>query len=164
MRALNIALVVVLLAVAVPAGSQESTMPSGTYRLLGSWSADCSAWGTPARCTLAWSEGLHPSQIIIQYAIAAQSDGAAIFSGKGVYRVLSDNAFDGYWHDSGGAIHPLAASWDKGALTTYWGIAGSEQGRTRYRITDADQLEVTDWSLGESAWRQFMQVTYDRDD
>ena len=132
------------------------------FELLGNWSADCDAWGTPARCTLVWSQGLHASQLTVDYRIESRADGAAIFSGKGVYRAPAGTALDGYWHDSGGAIHPLAAVWEENTLTTHWGIAGSKQGRTRYRIADDGRLEVTDWSLGESEWRQFMQVTYDR--
>ena len=149
---------------AAPVVGDEPATPSGPRDLLGSWSADCDAWGTPARCTLVWSEGLHVSQMTVAYRIEAHSDGAAIFAGKGVYRALADNALDGYWYDAGGATHPLAATWDAGALTTHWGIAGSKQGRTRYRLTDAGRLEVTDWLLGEDAWRQFMGVTYDRDE
>ena len=163
MRSGSATVVLLLLTVAVPVNGDERVPPSAIRDLLGSWSADCDAWGTPARCTLTWVAGLHVSQLIVDYRIEARADGAAIFSGKGVYRVLDGTALDGYWHDSGGAIHPLAAAWDETTLTTHWGIAGSKQGRTRYRLTDAGQLEVTDWLLGEEEWRQFMRATYDRD-
>lgn len=164
MRTVGAIAAALLLTAAVPVDGDERVPPSDARDLLGSWSTDCDAWGTPAWCTLVWAEGLHASQLTVDYRIEARADGAAIFSGKGVYRVLGGNSLDGYWHDSGGAIHPLAAAWGETVLMTHWGIAGSKQGRTRYRITDAGQLEVTDWVLGESEWRQFMQVTYDRDE
>ena len=162
MRSATIIIAVFLLIAATAVNGDARTPPTGHLALLGSWSADCDAWGTPARCTLVWSQGLHASQLTVDYRIDARADGAAIFSGGGVYRTLAGGALDGYWYDSGGAIHPLAAAWGENTLTTHWGVAGSEQGRTRYRITDDGRLEVTDWSLGESEWRQFMQVTYDR--
>ena len=164
MRYINASLAALLLVCAAAVVDAEPATPSGPLDLLGSWSADCDAWGTPARCTLVWSEGLHASQMTVDYRIEARSDGAAIFAGKGVYRALTDNALDGYWYDAGGETHPLAAAWDEAALTTHWGVAGSKQGRTRYRLTADGRLEVTDWLLGEDAWRQFMQVTYDRDE
>ncbi len=133
-----------------------------TSDLIGDWSADCDAWGTPARCTLVWSQGLHASQLTVKYKIQSTADGVTIFSGEGVYRTTPENALVGYWHDSGGAIHPLAAEWRDGVLATQWGTAGSVQGRTRYRLTEAGKLEVTDWSLGENEWQRFMQVTYER--
>ena len=130
--------------------------------LIGDWAASCDAWGTDARCTLEWAEGLHPDHLTITYNISSASDGGEIFTGQGVYRI-SETGLEGYWADSGGAIHPLSASWDGGTLVTHWGRAGHDQGRSRYTLTETG-LRVTDWALTETGWQQFMQADYTRAD
>ncbi|MEQ8557891.1 MAG: hypothetical protein RIB03_06195 [Henriciella sp.] len=142
--------------------SPLSAMAEGPETLIGQWEADCDAWGTDATCTVDWSEGLHPDHLEIAYTISPLDGGDAIFAGQGVYRI-GETAIDGYWSDSGGAIHPLAASWSGDALTTHWGKAGSAQGRSRYELTETG-LRVTDWSLTGEGWQQFMQVDYTRAD
>lgn len=134
---------------------------AGPEALLGAWTADCDAWGVAAKCRVDWSRGLHSQHMTISYRIDPAAGGASIFSGEGVYRTL-ENGLDGYWSDSGGAVHPLNAAWSGGALTTHWGVAGSEQGRSEYRLDEAGTMIVTDWSLTEQGWQQFMQVEYQR--
>ncbi len=134
----------------------------GPRDLIGLWRADCNAWGTPARCTLRWAEGLHGSQLTVDYTIVSVADDRVLFAGQGVYKRVLDSRLRGYWVDSGGALFPLAASWGNLALTTHWGTAGMEQGRTRYRLSAPATLEVVDWSLRESGWQEFMRVEYDR--
>lgn len=137
-------------------------MAQGPEALKGHWQAPCDAWGTEATCTLDWSGGLHASHLEIAYTISPTDGSDPIFMGQGVYRI-AETAIGGYWSDSGGAIHPLSASWDGSALTTHWGKAGSAQGRSRYELTETG-LRVTDWSLTEKGWQQFMQVEYTRAD
>ncbi len=129
--------------------------------LIGTWTADCDAWGTEAKCRVDWSSGLHKEQITIAYTIDPAAGGAAIFAGDGVYRKL-ESGLDGYWSDSGGAIHPLNATWSDSTLTTHWGKAGGEQGRSEYRLDASGTMTVTDWSLTDQGWQQFMQVEYQR--
>ncbi|MGB3627467.1 MAG: hypothetical protein WA989_16675 [Henriciella sp.] len=126
--------------------------------LIGNWQADCDAWGTPALCEVSWSEGLTGDFVEIDYTITSASDGAPIFAGQGVYKI-GETDLEGYWSDSGGAVHPLAATWENGTLTTHWGRAGHAQGRSKYELTDTG-LRVTDWALTETGWQQFMQVDY----
>ena len=152
---------ILTLMISVGAAAQESERPPGPEALMGEWRGDCDAWGTAARCELDWGDGLHADHMTVRYAILHGESGEAIFLGDGVYRVGAD-ALDGYWSDSGGAIHPLAATWDGATFTTHWGTAGAAQGRTRYQLLDDGTLQVTDWALREDGWRQFMDVTYQR--
>ena len=151
------------LALALLASPAMAQTGEGPKTLLGTWQADCDAWGTPAVCTLIWSDGLHAAQMGVDYTIAPAAGGDMIFAGEGVYRI-GETALDGFWVDSGGAIHPLNAAWKNQSLTTHWGRAGSAQGRSRYALNPDGTLTVTDWSLTDKGWQQFMQVTYQRAD
>lgn len=157
------ALTAALLSITAPAhvAAEAAQAFSGFEALKGTWISDCDAWGSPAKCKVVWSKGLHKNHLHIDYAIKAAADGSAIFSGAGVYRITSDG-LDGYWSDSGGAVHPLRSAWSGDTLTTHWGVAGGAQGRSEYALTEAGAMVVTDWALTESGWRQFMQVEYAR--
>ena len=155
-----VAVAAVLMQSGSPAGHESGV--SGPRDLIGLWGADCDAWGTPARCTLRWREGLHGSQLTVEYSIVSKAEGQVLFAGHGVYKRVLDSRLRGYWADSGGAVFPLTANWADLALTTHWGKAGSEQGRTRYRLSTSATLEVVDWSLREDGWQEFMRVSYDR--
>ena len=132
--------------------------------LMGEWSAECDAWGATATCTLDWSAGLHADLMTVAYQIRNAETDAMIFQGRGVYDVSDPDRPSGYWSDSGGAIHPLAARWEDDALTTHWGVAGGVLGRTRYALEADGTLQVTDWQLREDGWAQFMSVRYQRAD
>lgn len=143
--------------------AEDASNRADASALIGTWTADCDAWGTAARCHVDWSEGLHGEHMTISYTIDTAATDDPIFAGEGVYRML-ESGLDGYWSDSGGAVHPLNATWSEDALTTHWGIAGGEQGRSEYRLDAAGTMTVTDWSLTEEGWQQFMQVQYQRQD
>lgn len=148
--------------VVTSAANEAVTPPAhGPAALMGEWRADCDTWGAAARCELDWAPGLHENHTTVRYAILHAGSGESIFSGDGVYRITGEDII-GYWSDSGGAIHPLSATWEDGALTTHWGTAGSAQGRTRYHLGDDGSLQVTDWALNDDGWVQFMDVTYQR--
>ena len=132
------------------------------HDLLGRWTSQCDAWGSPATCTLDWRQGLHANHITVAYQIRHLETGAMIFEGRGVYDLSDVERPSGYWSDSGGAIHPLAARWRDDALTTHWGVAGGVMGRTRYVLEPDDALQVTDWRLHEDGWTPFMSVRYNR--
>ncbi|MEM6901361.1 MAG: hypothetical protein AAF583_16530 [Pseudomonadota bacterium] len=141
--------------------AEPGTEDQEPNQLVGDWIADCDAWGVPASCQISWSEGVHDAHLTISYSIANRDTAETIFRGNGVYRLRNDD-LDGYWSDSGGAIHPLRASWADAALTTHWGRAGGDQGRTVYQLTDDGRLNVVDWSLQDEGWTEFMSVTYER--
>ncbi len=142
------------LLVAAPAAANDAAAA-----LIGLWVADCDAWGTPAECRLEWARGHHDSLLSVRYTIEARQDGAGIFAGSGVYK-LAGPALSGYWSDSNGSLHPLHATWQDGKLTTHWGSPATERGRTEYSLAEPGLLTVTDWTLTDTGWRRFMQVTY----
>ena len=133
-----------------------------SFPLIGDWQGACDAWGAPATCTTVWHPGQHESHLVQNYSIVSDKDGALIFSGRGLYRIV-DGKVDGIWEDSRGHILPLGGSFANNTLTVIWGDATSESGRSIYQLQD-DQLNVTDSVLVDSGWRSFMRIEYARNE
>lgn len=122
--------------------------------------ANCTFWGKPATCESSWSKGNHESHHIQQYQISDAATGAAIFAGRGLYRLNEKGEVDGYWEDSQGSIHPLTGTWDGHTLAVKWGSAEAEIGKSSY-VFDGNAMTSTDWVFTKGKnWRQFMTVSY----
>lgn len=150
------------LAACVGGGVAQEAGGGALDMLAGRWSADCAEFAPGARCSLAWSEGLHGDLMRVSYEVT-DADGARLFAGEGVYRGVGD-VFEGFWSDTNGSLHQLEARFADGVLTTLWGRPDTEEGRTRYALDGAGDLAVTDWVKLEGEWRQFMHAAYRRED
>jgi hypothetical protein len=130
--------------------------------LNGSWAADGTAFGKPARITMRWQESLGGKFARIDYRIEPKVEGAA-FEGTGYYRPLKGNAYDGTWFDSQGAMHPLKATFTGTSLTAYWGVKGKTFGRTVYQLTAGNEIEVVDAIQDKKGvWKEFSRNTLKR--
>jgi hypothetical protein len=148
-----------LIATAAPGKAQENVSPEGIPS--GTWRGSCDAWGVPAICTSQWRTGLHDNHWIQSYSIVRQADEVVLFSGRGVYR-LDSTKVDGFWEDSGGAIHPLAGTYQDNSLSVIWGSADTEIGRSVYTFQNG-AMTARDYSLTDTGWRQFMEIHYPPD-
>lgn len=148
------------IALLAPQIAAADPAPAPSFAALGSWQSACDAWGTPATCTAIWSTGKHASHLVQDYTIVRAADGAEIFSGRGLYRVV-DGAVDGIWEDSRGQILPLAGRYADGTLNVIWGDASSEIGRSVYALSD-NGLQAVDSVLTEEGWHAFMTIDYER--
>lgn len=128
----------------------------------GEWQSACDAWGVPATCTARWQVGKHPSHLVQDYRIVSNSDGAEIFAGQGLYRIV-DGLVEGYWADSRGQILSLSGRFENGELKVIWGDASVEIGQSVYTKTETG-LRATDALLTDEGWRVFMDVDYARHD
>ena len=142
--------------------SASGLVADETVPFLGQWAAPCSFFGNEAQCTVEWGGGLNSSIVEMYYSVSVAGDpGRILFQGKSVLK-QTDDGFQGFWSDSNGALHPVAALLKGAEMKSEWGEAETEQGRSHYRLLDTGQLQVTDWVLGEGEWRKFMDVTYER--
>jgi hypothetical protein len=153
-----------LIALVLPPPAQALDCPAPYLCFLnGSWEAEGTAFGKPARVTMRWQAALGGKFARIDYRIEPKSEGAA-FEGTGFYRPLKDGAYDGTWFDSQGAMHPLNATFTGESLTTYWGVKGKTYGRTVYKLVRAhDQVEVVDAILDKKGiWKEFARNTLNK--
>lgn len=133
--------------------SEDQELPTG------SWTAPCDMAGRAAQCQSTWTLGeVSPSLVVQMYYIRDRETGDVLFTGKGVYHVTGESV-DGYWEDTSGGLMPITGTWREGSLDVFWGRLGENAGRSRYVFEDGG-LNVTNWSLQETGWVEFMPVSY----
>jgi len=142
------------------------TLASHPLFFIGQWTSSCEFFGAPAQCELEWRPGLHQRLVEMQFTVLDSTAGASseaevnlMFQGRSVLKQEED-AFRGFWQASNGDIHPLVAGLESGTLTSYWGEASTELGRSSYRLLDDGRLQVKDWVLTDEGWELFLEVEY----
>ena len=142
----------------------EETEPTIFDLLAGEWVSDGDAFGRPASTTMRWAPSLGGKFIQLNYKIVMQvgEDATSSFEGVAYYRNSNGDQFKAFWADNAGDLHPITAERDGSALVAHWGREGGKQGRTRYELTDAGDITVTDWIKTDDGWRQFNHNTFAR--
>jgi hypothetical protein len=104
--------------------------------LAGSWRGPGTMFGNASQATLTVSPVLGGRFLEFSYR-------AGPFEGRAFYRP-SGGGWQAQWFDNRGVTFPIAAQAEARALTSEWGDAATEQGRTVYRLADDGRLHVTD--------------------
>ena len=134
-------------------------------RLAGSWSGEGKAFGMPSRPEMKWELTLNGKFFKLNYKTEMKSakGETRIFEGHGYYKSLGDGKYQGTWFDSQGAQHPIKATFEDNALTANWGTPETEEGRTVYRITATDEIEVVDSvRKKDGTWQEFSRAKLKR--
>ncbi|NOT63286.1 MAG: hypothetical protein HOP19_24015 [Acidobacteria bacterium] len=88
---------------------------------------------------------------------------AQAFEGHAYYQRQKDGKYRATWFDAQGAALNVDAEFDGQALTSLWGPGAEKRGKTIYRFTGADQLEVIDTTqTKEGEWREFSRAALKR--
>lgn len=151
--------------VTVPAAAAEEQFPAADQiqlmeKFSGTWKAEGTSFGLPSKSTMTWTSDLAGKFYRVKYRIDMDRDGKTqTFLGHGYYR---KGKSDGFWADTGGDLHPMVTSYSENILKTIWGTAGHKQGRSHYELRNDGTIEVTDWILGESGWREFNRTLFQR--
>ena len=149
------------LALAAPAAMAQD--PAGSLDWLhGSWSGTGTVQGAPSEATLEVAPALGGRFVELRYRFATQGERPFRFEGRGFYRA-EGAGWRGQWFDSTGATRPLSGTVAGSTLTTEWGDAATEQGRTTYRLEATDALQVTDEVLRrDGQWHVFASHRFTR--
>lgn len=168
MRNLTLLTAFLILAASItgfPVNAQDKPSPTAQQSDLmkefaGKWEATGTSFGLPSKSEMTWTEDLAGKFYRIEFRIDMERDEKTqTFLGHGYYRKGST---DGFWADTGGDLHPMVTNYTEYALNTIWGEAGGKQGRSRYELTKDGDIEVTDWVLQESGWREFNRTLFRR--
>ena len=139
-----------------PAAHQTTLME----KFAGTWKAEGTSFGMPSKSTMVWTCDLASKFYRIEFRIDMDNKGKTqTFIGHGYYKAGSN---DGFWADTGGAMHPMATSYTGGSLTTIWGEAGKQVGRSSYTLREDGNIEVVDWILQQAGWREFNRTLFRR--
>lgn len=142
-------------------GAEEATLLS---KFAGEWRSDGDAFGKRAESRMTWRVVLDDRFYRLDYKVTMHNDSEepSVFQGVAYYQVSDQDGLAAYWADNSGDLHPIRASRDGDALVANWGVEGGKQGRTRYELLSADEMEVTDWIRTPGEWRQFNRNIFTR--
>jgi len=124
--------------------------------LEGDWRSDGNAFGQPAASQMRWSPVMDNCFWQVDYEIETNpgTDNANVFMGRGVH-ISEDGNVSGSWIDNQAVLHRLRGTITDTELLVFWGEPAETLGRSRYRVLDDGNIQVTDWILRDDGWRQF---------
>jgi hypothetical protein len=141
--------------------SAQAALPPVLQSLLGEWRGSGTVTGRASEISMSWSRQVGAAFVQLRFRnqmAAGGSRPAEVFEAHGYYRAASAAApdGDGTWIDSRGFILPVVMALEPDALTSDWGSASTERGRTVYRLTPAGTMDVIDSvRLPDGSYREF---------
>lgn len=136
--ALAAALLLAAPAVAQPPAAPVLAEPVAALGwLAGSWRGPGTMFGNPSEATLSVRPTLGGRFLEFSYR-------AGPFEGRAFYRQAGDGAWQANWFDNRGVTFPIAGRVEGRTLTSDWGSAATEQGRTVYRLAEDGRLHLSD--------------------
>ena len=153
-------LFIIFLTLGTPYGlavAEENTFLSNFQ---GEWQSDGDAFGQPAHSVMTWSLDLNDKFYRLNYNIITGT--TPLLTGVAYYKETGAGQLKAFWADSTGDLHPITATFDGSALVSIWGVEGEKLGRTRYELISPNQIQVTDWIMKDSDWRQFNQNVFSK--
>lgn len=156
-------LVTILLLLLVPFQA-TSQSPEFLSRLEGSWQGDGKTLGMAANMRLKWEWVLNKKflRLSLKNEMSRPNGQKQVFEGEAYYHASSA---DGHWFDSRGWAFPIKAHVEGNTLVGAWGSPDKEEGKSTYRLVDANTLEVIDTvKQKDGTWREFGRATLKRTD
>jgi len=99
-------------------------------------------------------------RLSLRNEMRAASGHTEIFEGHAYYQLKAAGSYEAQWFDSRGISFPIKAQVEGDALISFWGTAASEEGKSVYRLLDADKLEVVDSvKQKDGSWKEFGRFT-----
>ncbi|MGQ0800582.1 MAG: hypothetical protein ACT4NL_10790 [Pseudomarimonas sp.] len=131
-------------------------------QLHGRWNGEGEVSGMQAAITLTFRPALggRAHHLVFDNQMRAADGKTWPFAAEAIYSCATDSAGSsgcrGHWYDNRGQVLPLTVTVADDHLQVDWGDAGTERGRTEYRLVDKDRLLVRDEVLGkDGVWKGF---------
>ncbi|HSD68586.1 MAG TPA: hypothetical protein VLB07_03485 [Woeseiaceae bacterium] len=129
--------------------------------LHGTWEGSGATSGMASSVRFTWGPALGGrfTTLHIHNRMTGEDGREYLFEGAGYYQQSAEPDSDtltGVWVDSQGDILSLRATLDDRTLIAHWGIEGTKQGRSEYRLLPDGTLEAVDSIRTDSGeWREF---------
>ena len=143
------------LLLAAPAWAQQPQEPPAAASpaaalawIVGEWRGTGTMFGRPSEASLSVRPVLRGRFLEFSYR-------AGGFEGRAFYRPAAGGSWRAQWFDNRGVTFPIEAQTLERTLTSDWGTADTEQGRTIYTITPDGRLRVTDSVRRDGGYREF---------
>lgn len=134
-------------------------------QLMGVWSGSGKSNGLAAAATQTWSSELGNRFLKLESRMKLQMPDGKIsrFEGDAYYPAKLPCPCKATWFDTNGDVYEIRAEESEGKLIAEWGPPGEVKGRTEYRLTSPQTLEVTDWfKTKDGTWREFARLSFQR--
>jgi hypothetical protein len=154
-------LIALFASVSVYANQQSNQFLS---RLEGNWQGNGKTLGMAANLQLKWEWVLNKKflRLTLKNEMSTPNGQKQVFEGQAYYHA---SAAEAHWFDSRGIMFPIKAQIEGDALVSMWGSPDKEEGKSRYRLIDANTLEVIDTvKQKDGTWREFGKATLKRTD
>lgn len=143
------------LLLAAPAATAQQPAPPAVQSpaatmswLIGEWRGSGTMFGRPSEATLSVRPALGGRFIEFSYR-------AGGFEGRAFYGPTPGGGWRAQWFDNRGMSFPIEAREIERSLTSDWGSAETEQGRTVYLLQPDGRLSITDSVRRDGAYRDF---------
>ncbi len=116
------------------------------------------AFGRPSKPEMKWERVLSGKFLKLTYRTELRSAKGEpqLFEGHAYCKSLGNGKYHGTWYDSQGSVHPIEATFEGSALTSNWGTAQTELGKTVYRLLAAERMELVDYvQKKDGTWQEF---------
>lgn len=148
------------------ADQSASTRPAVVAALLGEWHGSGVVNTRDSSITMTWDVAVTDAFVRLRFRndmAPTDTQPAFVFEGHGYYRV-SGTGGTGTWMDTRGYILPVRVTLTDDAFVSEWGDESSpERGRTTYRLTGADAVEIIDEvRAADGTYRVFGRSSYRR--
>jgi hypothetical protein len=157
--------VMTLLLLLVSMISVSTQTPTAMDRLQGRWTGTGQVRGQAAKAELQFERVLDGRFTRLSYRFGEEVAGRfeVKFEGHAYYRCASAQACTGQWFDTLGFVREITATQTADTLASEWKTAGSEAGKSEYKLGADGTLAVTDWvRLPDGTFREFGRVSYTR--
>jgi len=152
-------LILALLLLIVPIGAGAQKAAGKLDWLMGRWAGTGTSFGAASEARLEVAPALDRAFVELRYNLIKP----ASFEGRAFYREDSGGGWEGRWFDSRGVTWPIGASLFETTLTSNWGTADTERGRTTYRLLRDGRLEIVDTVLEKDGrQREFARQIFTR--
>lgn len=154
-----------LLALALgPAPASAQAAGEFVETILGDWEGEGTLFGQPATFQLSFRKDLNDRFLHLTFRNEYTSETGTHVLDARAYYAIRESDLAGYWFDSRGVTLPVTVTIDTDAsrMTSVWGDAETEQGKTMYTLRPDGRLEVADFVLQNDAYQPFGEAVYER--
>jgi ketosteroid isomerase-like protein len=134
-------------------------------RFEGEWRGAGKVNGMDSTLTMKWEPALGGRFWKLSFRNEMRSpQGVFPFEGTAMYQQSKDRKITGSWFDSRGVKFGITSIVDGDALVSEWGSPETEAGKTVYKLTSADSMEVVDSVKGkDGAYKEFGRSLFTRE-
>lgn len=143
------------LLLAAPAADAQQPVPPAMASpsavmswIIGEWRGSGTMFGASSEAVLIVRPVLNGRFIEFSYR-------AGRFEGRAFYGPTPGGGWRAQWFDNRGVTFPIVAHEIERSLTSDWGSAETEEGRTVYRLARDGRLHIADSVRRDGTWREF---------